>query len=218
MNHAESPRAVVPLHSVRDAQAPEGATAGPSVEVLVECAQRGELPGWALLYRGHYAGVLRHLCCLVGSREQAEDLAQETFARAISAIGTFSGTASFPTWLHGVALNVARGHWRAGERRARAQAQLELIEATQELREGDLDRAHQRKLRVRVLFTVLDELTEALREAFVLRYIEGLSAGETAERLGIEAGTVRVRAHRARSLVEDRLRDLGWASPTGGAT
>ncbi len=212
MNPAHASPKVVPLHPAAD----EPRAPAPTVDALVERARRGELPAWALLYRGHYAGVLRHLCGLVGSREHAEDLAQETFARAMAGIATFTGTSTFSTWLHGVALNVARGHWRAGDRRARGQAQLELIEATQQLRGGDLDREHQRKLRVRVLFTVLDELTEALREAFVLRYVEGLSAHETAERLGIAPGTVRVRAHRAKTIVEKRLADLGWSSAQRG--
>lgn len=211
MSRAQQSPTVVPLHPVQDVPG----SPQPTVERLVERAQRGELAAWAMLYRGHYAGVLRHLCGLVGSREHAEDLAQETFARAMAGIESFSGKSTFSTWLHGVALNVARGHWRAGDRRARAQAQLELIEATQQLRTGELDREHQRKLRVRVLFTVLDELTETLREAFVLRYVEGLSATETAERLGIAAGTVRVRAHRARTLVEERLQALGWSTPPG---
>jgi len=208
MSRASAQSTVIPLR-------PPGGSArpvDPTTEQLVERARRGEIAAWTLLYRGHYAGVLRHLCSLVGSREQAEDLAQETFARAMASIGSFGGNSAFSTWLHGVALNVARSHWRAGDRRARAQAQLEMAEATQELRTGELDRDHQRRLRVKVLFSVLEELSESLREAFVLRYVEGLSATEAAERLGIEAGAVRVRAHRARHQVEQRLQELGWSS------
>ncbi|MCH9686802.1 MAG: sigma-70 family RNA polymerase sigma factor [Deltaproteobacteria bacterium] len=208
MRRASAHSTIVPLHAKDDGPP----TAPPSVEALVERARRGELAAWTLLYRGHYAGVVRHLCALVGAREVAEDLAQETFARAMTSIASFSGASTFATWLHGVALNVARNHWRAGDRRARAQTQLVLAEATQQLREEGPDREHQRRLRVRVLFTVLDELSANLREAFVLRYVEGLSANEVAQRLEIEPGTVRVRAHRARLQVEQRLQSLGWAT------
>jgi DNA-directed RNA polymerase specialized sigma24 family protein len=48
----------------------------------------------------------------------------------------------------------------------------------------------------------------SLREAFVLRYLRGLSANEAAEVLGIEPGAVRVRAHRARELLESELAQL----------
>lgn len=213
MSRAPATSTVVPLR-VADAR---DRAPSPSVDELVERARAGELAAWALLYRMHYAAVARHLCALVGSRGVAEDLTQETFARAMTALESFRGTSAFSTWLHGVALNVARNHWRSTARRERAQAQLEIAAATAELREGDLQRAHQRKLRVKVLFTVLEELSDSLREAFVLRYVEGLSAAETAERLGIEPGTVRVRAHRARAHVEKRLSALGWASTEGGA-
>ncbi len=188
----------------------------PTTDELVERARRGELSAWTLLYRAHYAGVLRHLCSLVGSREQAEDLTQETFARAMVAIASYSHRAAFSTWLHGVALNVARNHWRAGDRAAKGQAQLRMIEATRELQRGAPDRAHQRRLRVEVLFSVLGELSDSLREAFTLRYIDGLTVDETAQRLDIEAGAVRVRAHRARQMVEQRLAQLGWSSAAGG--
>ncbi|MCR9161960.1 MAG: RNA polymerase sigma factor [Nannocystaceae bacterium] len=179
---------------------------------VIEAARKGDLVAWNLLYRQHYAAVLRHLCALVGRREIAEDLAQDTFARAMASIEGYSGRSSLSTWLHGVALNVARNHWRSNERATRAQTQLELLEACRDLRAGQLDRVHQQKLRVRILFRVLDELSTSLREAFVLRYIEGLGATEAAERLGIEAGAVRVRAHRARQQVETRLRALGWVN------
>ncbi len=206
MDPARATAKVVPLSA-------DGPPCGPHDDVLVERARGGELVAWNLLYRKHYASVLRHLCALMGRRDVAEDLAQDTFARAMVAIGSYSGRSSFGTWLHGVALNVARGHWRSHERAARAAAQLELLEACRDLRAGQLDQAHQSKLRVKVLFSVLEDLSESLREAFVLRYVEGFSAAETAERLGIEPGAVRVRAHRARQHVEARLEALGWSNP-----
>ncbi len=206
MDPARATAKVVPLRS-EDPPVASGDAA------VVDRAREGELIAWNLLYRKHYASVLRHLCALVGRRDVAEDLAQDTFARAMVAIAGYTGRSSFGTWLHGVALNVARSHWRSEERAGRAAAQLELLEACRDLRAGQLDRAHQGKLRAKVLFTVLEDLSESLREAFVLRYVEGRSAVETAARLGIEPGAVRVRAHRARQHVEARLRALGWSSP-----
>ncbi len=211
MAPAPADSTVVPLRRAEASSEP-ASSVGPTEQALIERARRGELPAWNLLYRTHYARVLRHLCALVGSRDTAEDLTQETFAHAMASVTRYSGRSSFATWLHVVALNVARGHWRANKRAARAEAQLELLEASRDLRSGELDRAHQGRLRVKVLFAVLEELSESLREAFVLRYVEGLSAAETATRLGIEAGAVRVRAHRARQHVEKRLQALGWST------
>lgn len=199
-------RSVVPLHV-----APAPAPAEP--DALVERARAGNMAAWTILYRANYTAVLRHACALVGSRSLAEDLTQEAFARALGSIGSFSSRSSFSTWLHGVALNLVRDHWRAHARRERTEAQLALVEATRELGTGDLDRLRQRQLRVEVLYAVLAELTEGLREVFVLRYIEQISVAEAAEQLGLEHGAVRVRAHRARTRVELRLRELGWSIP-----
>ena len=109
MRDATARARVVPLRAHGDA--PEG-------DALIERARRGEVIAWNLLYRQHYASVLRHLCALVGRREVAEELAQDTFARAMVAIEGYSGQSAFGTWLHGVALNVARNHWRSNERAA----------------------------------------------------------------------------------------------------
>lgn len=181
---------------------------------LIERARRDDMAAWSLLYRTHYRGVLRHVCSLVGSQAVAEDLTQETFARAFSGLGSFGGKSAFATWLHGVGLNVVRGYWRTRARTERTRQELELVAATRELASGDLDGNYQRHRRVQVLYTVLEELSEGLREAFVLRYIEGLSATEAGQQLGAPAGAVRVRAHRARKHVEMRLAALGWAAPT----
>lgn len=210
MEPARANARVVPL---RPATSTTTSTTTLEGDAVVEKARAGDLVAWNLLYRMHYASVLRHLSALVGRRDVAEDLAQDTFARAMVAIEGYSGRSEFSSWLHGVALNVARNHWRANERAARGSAQLELLEACRDLRAGQLDEEHQAKLRVKILFRVLDELSASLREAFVLRYVEGRSAAETAERLGVEPGAVRVRAHRARQQVEKRLQALGWSDP-----
>lgn len=205
------------VHPIRPSEGSE-TSSDTVLDPLVAAAVRGDGAAWARLYRTHYPSVLRHLMGLVGARSLAEDLAQETFARAMVAVASFSGRSTFTTWVHGIALNVARGHWRTAAADDRRQAQLELIEATRQLRECDLDRAHQKRQRAKVLYAVLAELGEGLREAFILRYIEGLTAADVGARLSVAPNAVRVRAHRARQHVEARLRDLGWTSPIGGAS
>lgn len=212
--HRERPRmaasndhTVVPLRPTPPPTTPLG------IDELVARARAGNMTAWSMLYRATYPGVLRHVCALVGSRTMAEDLAQEAYARALSSIKSFNDRSSFTTWLHGVALNLVRDHWRSHERRERATAQLALVEAARELGSGDPDRARQGQLRVEMLYAILAELTDGLREVFVLRYIEQVSVHEAAEQLGLEPGAVRVRAHRARARVEARMREVGWAMP-----
>ncbi|HET6581877.1 MAG TPA: RNA polymerase sigma factor [Nannocystaceae bacterium] len=175
---------------------------------LVERARRDDMTAWALLYRSHHGSVFRHVLGLVGTATAAEDITQETFARALVSLRGFTGRSTFATWLHGIALNLVRSDWRSKERAVRAQDQLSLIQATQELAGGELDRQLARTRRTAVLYGLLEKLSIPLREAFVLRYVRGLSASEAGAILGIEPGAVRVRAHRARELMETELARL----------
>ncbi len=175
---------------------------------LVARARRQDMTAWALLYRAHHGSVFRHVLALTGRSSVAEDLTQETFARALVSLRNFTGRSTLSTWLHGIALNLVRTDYRSKERAVRAQDQLMLIQATQELAGGELDRDLARTQRTQVLYGLLDKLSESLREAFVLRYLRGLSANEAAEVLGIEPGAVRVRAHRAREILETELAQL----------
>ena len=211
MTRAKATSTVLPFPTgSRDVQPPITQVDAPvdSDDELVQRARRDDMTAWALLYRSHHGSVFRHVLCLVGTSSAAEDITQETFARALVSLRSFSGRSSFATWLHGIALNLVRTDWRSKERAVRAQDQLVMIQATQELASGELDRDLARTRRTQLLYGLLEKLTVSLREAFVLRYVRGLSANEVAEILGIEPGTVRVRAHRARELLEAELVQL----------
>ena len=186
----------------------EATSRGDTESELVARARRDDMTAWALLYRAHHGSVFRHVLALTGRASVAEDLTQETFARALVSLRNFTGRSTLSTWLHGIALNLVRTDYRSKERAVRAQDQLMLIQATQELAGGELDRDLARTQRAQVLYGLLDKLSVSLREAFVLRYLRGLSANEAADVLGIEPGAVRVRAHRARELLESELAQL----------
>ncbi|MBX7081211.1 MAG: RNA polymerase sigma factor [Nannocystaceae bacterium] len=184
-------------------------------EALVERARRHDAGAWAQLYRRHYAGLYRHVHALVGRANVAEDLTQETFARALVALPSFTGRSSVATWLHGIALNLARTDWRSLERASRAHAELARMPARDE-HEHEGEHALARSQRTALLYVLLDQLSASLREAFVLRYVEGMSAAEAATALGIEPGAVRVRAHRAREQIEAALARVHADAARGG--
>ena len=72
------------------------------------------------------------------------------------------------------------------------------------------DDAHLQSERSRVLYAVLAELPERLREAFLVRELEGLAMKDAATLLGISEGNLAVRVCRARARIHDELRRLGW--------
>jgi len=191
----------------------------PITDPVVARAQAGEVAAWSQLYQQYFDRVFRRLCFFVGEPAVAEDLTQESFARAVTVVRSFDGRSSFATWLVGVALNVARNHLRSERAMRRAEQHLRPIAELALAPHNTVERAHLHRRHGEVLFGVLLELPENLREAFILRELEQLSTAEAAEVLDISSANVAVRVHRARELVRAALVRQGWLdAATGGGS
>ncbi len=179
---------------------------------LTQCALRaacGDHGAAETLIRHTQQSVWRMLANLT-SPDVAEDLTQETYARAFAALTRFRGDSSARTWLLAIARRVAADHLR------RRRARPTLVDGTDWQR-----RAEQRQPRL----PELDEavaLRQALallglqrREAFVLTQITGLSYAEAAQVCDCRIGTIRSRVARAR---DDLRAALDTTSAGGAAT
>src|SRR5690606_14570025 len=178
-------------------------------------ARTGDLDAWSALYAAHYAPVFRQIRYLCGDRGLAEELAQETFAQAMASCRRYDERRPFAGWLHGIALNTVRKHWRKHGNRSRAMERYQHLHAARP-RSEDPDGSHLRRERSRALYEVLDELPPRWREAFVLREIQGLGTTEVAQCLGISSANVAVRVTRARARIRDELARRGWLDDAGG--
>lgn len=182
-----------------------------ALTALVTQAAAGDGQAWATLYRRTFDGVYRHIGYLVQDPVASEDLAQETFARALSRLASFDGRSMFETWLHGIAVNVVRAHWRGSGRRERAYDRLarHLANGVPQ-NPGNPELSHARKQRAAALLAVVRELPPNLREAYVLLDLRELPREEVAAQLGISTANLSVRASRARARVREELAKLGW--------
>jgi RNA polymerase sigma-70 factor (ECF subfamily) len=208
---------VVPLRqtAVAGGTPVEAADVGERMRALVGSARQGDLDAWSRLYIETFDVVLKHVCCLTGDASLAEDLVQDAYARAMSNIGQYDGRAPFVAWLRGIALNVVRMHWRRTKTTDRVHDRLrELVIVTSGGIAAGPDRVHQQDQRARLLYQLLATLPENLREAFVLRELEGLPPTEAAAALGISEGNLAVRASRARARIRQELERLGWTEAT----
>lgn len=177
-------------------------------EALVERARSGDMHAWARLYQDHFDGLYRHLRYLTGDCQIAEELVQETFVQALACIPRYDGRARFSTWLHGIGLNMARKHWRSQRSSAKAHAKFSVIEALREQAGGATpDQAVLARQRVRALYDALEQLPIHLREAFILRELEGLAQVEAAAQLGITTNNLAVRSSRARARIRRLLEE-----------
>jgi len=183
---------------------------------LVERARGGDVDAWSCLYQEHFHRVFRHAAYLVGDTSAAEDLVQETFARAFVGLAQFEGRSTLQAWLRGIAVNLVRKHWRSRYRGDQAMARLELAARQPPASSQDPEGAHLRQRRAEVLLAVLETLPPPLREAFVLCDLEDVPIQQAAAELGISPGNLRVRATRARARIRSELTRLGWLSEASG--
>jgi RNA polymerase sigma-70 factor (ECF subfamily) len=185
------------------------------IEQLVQRAQAGEMSAWSRLYQDNFERIYRHVRALTGDPHLSEELVQETFVQALLRIASFDGRSAFSTWLHGVAINVVRNHWRSQKSTARAHARLEIVRPCRPAAATSPALAVHRQQRVKALYAALETLPDHLRVAFVLRDLEGLSPEEAADRLDISPGNLAVRATRARQRIRKQL--IEWGILTGDA-
>ncbi|MFP5374203.1 MAG: RNA polymerase sigma factor RpoE [Gammaproteobacteria bacterium] len=180
---------------------------------LVARVQRGDAAAFDLLVRKYQHRVAGLISRYIADWSEVQDVAQETFVRAWRAIGNFRGDAQFYTWLHRIAVNTAKNHLVAQNRRPPT-ADIDAEDAAQfesggRLRDHDTpEREFVRRQVERTVMQAVGGLPADLREAITLREVEGLSYEEIAARMGCPIGTVRSRIFRAREAIDQQLRPV----------
>ena len=178
---------------------------------IVEYVLTGHADAFERLMRRHNALVFRTARSVVRSDAAAEDCAQQAWILAYDRLHQLTDRAGFAPW-------VARISYREALRmarfdRSRGNVSLDAIDGEHEsssmaapLSTPEYE-AQRTELRSR-LETSIDQLPAALREPFVLCEVHQLSARETGDLLGITEQNVRVRAHRARAALREKLGEL----------
>ncbi|AER56962.1 RNA polymerase sigma factor RpoE [Pseudoxanthomonas spadix BD-a59] len=190
--------------------------ADPPVELdleLVKRVQRGDSAAFDLLVRKYQHRILALIGRYVHDWSECQDVAQDTFMRAYRAIGNFRGDAQFYTWLHRIAVNTAKNHLVAHNRRPPTDdvdaSDAEQYDSGARLRDTDTpERELMRQQLEQAVMRAVQALPEELRAAITLREVEGLSYEEIAARMGCPIGTVRSRIFRARDAIDAELRPL----------
>ena len=195
----------------------------PDAELLARLRAR-ESGAYELLVRREAPRVLAVGRRILGCEEDARDAAQETFLAVYQKISGFESGSALSTWIHRIAVNASLMKLRSRKRRPE-DAIEDLLPGFSE--DGHTDRSYapweapemrgleEREIREAVR-GAMERLPEDYRNVLLLRDIEEMDTGETAELLGITEGAVRTRLHRARQALRTLLeRSIG--KPKGTA-
>lgn len=185
--------------------------------MLVERAVAGDQRAFELLVIKYQRRIQRLIGRMVRDVDLVEDIAQETFIRAYRALHQFRGDAQFYTWLYRIAVNTAKKalmdlkHDPTVSETALRSADEE-DETSRAGNEPMTDETPESVLAAKEIGAVVNAAMEALpadlREAIVLREIEGLSYEEIAVAMNCPIGTVRSRIFRAREAISARIRPM----------
>ena len=186
----------------------------PAVDPDLELVDRwrdGDPEAFEQLVKRHERRVFGLLMRMLGSREEAEDAAQDTFLNLHRHGHRFRREARFSTFIYRVAVNAALNRRRTlGRRRAHMDALALQQSVGEALPQGPVGPEHATagdELRQRVQREIL-ALPKNLRAPVILYDLEGMAYSEIAEVLEVAEGTVKSRIHRARRALKERLEDL----------
>ena len=185
---------------------------------MVSLSRDGCLAAFNRIVERYQSQVLNLAARMLGSRVQAEDVAQETFISAYRSLGRFRG-GNLRSWLLRIAANGSRDALRRRARRPESSLDLTLENPSFQPASGaesPESAALRGELNAEIQCAIL-ALPIDQRATIALVDAQGLSYRETAEALGVSVGTVKSRLSRARAKVRDALmerRELieGWIS------
>lgn len=191
---------------------PGAPQADPADTLLVARAQDGDQAAFGMLVRKYQYKLVQLVARLVGEAD-APDVAQESFVKAYRALKAFRGQSSFYTWLYRIGINSAKNHLVARARRPSSQdidvADAEQYGHTEQLSDIDTPEAIMLSSEIRhKVSETIGKLPPDLRQAIVLRELDGLSYEEIAQVMECPIGTVRSRIFRARECIDAAVTPL----------
>ena len=177
---------------------------------LVSQARAGDTAAFEQLMLDNQDRVYTLCLRMTGDREDALDLAQETFLNAWRGLSSFQGNSSFSTWVYRLASNACIDFLRKRKRRQQGEAPLSLDDDEAPLpqpadpRGTPEDELERRELR-RAVERGLQALPEHHRQVLIMRELSGLSYQEIGAVLNLDLGTVKSRIARARMALKNIL-------------
>ncbi len=181
-----------------------GEETNPDLELLRK-AKDGDREAFGELFRKYEKRVFRVARRMCGSDDEAWDITQDAFIRAMQAMDRFDTKYKFFTWIYRITTNLAINYSQKRMRRREVCFDEGFSADGQQVVQDDVaDRTASEQL-IRSVEKAVEKLSPALKVVFVLRVDQQLSYSEIASSLGIALGTVMSRLNRARGKIREEV-------------
>jgi RNA polymerase sigma-70 factor (ECF subfamily) len=185
-------------------------------ELFIENLKAGDPTAFDQLVNRYSSDIYALLVRLTEDIEEAKDLTQETFLRALRSIKGFRGEAEIKTWLFRIAINESRNRRRWWIRRKKnvtvsLEAESETLSLSERIPSPSSENPEMTAInheRGAALVQALNELSPNYREVIILRDVEGFAYEEIADALQTNVGTVKSRIARGRDELRRKLKDI----------
>lgn len=186
----------------------KGSMADYSDDHLVELAKQRDVEAFTELARRCQERIFYSILALTKNHQDASDLTQEALMKAFKSLKTFKQRSSFNTWVYRIAVNLTLNFLREGKRDGARQVldeSLYLAEAKEKVSHSPEGSSLKRELS-RKLQEAVGSLPLPYKASFVLVVFQGMTHSQAARILGCSANTVSWRMHKARKMLQARLR------------
>ena len=181
-------------------------------DAFLVAAKRGDSTAFEVLCKQSASTVFHIARRMMRSKEDAEDVMQDSFQLAFIHLKSFKGGSRFSTWLSRIAINAALMKLRRKQVRdvpMDESAETEEPSFRQEIKDQGLnpEQLFAHKERQQILFEAMNQLAPGMRKAIELRELGERSTKETAQIMGISASAVKARVFHGRRKLRERLKD-----------
>ncbi|NNM33643.1 MAG: RNA polymerase sigma factor [Gemmatimonadetes bacterium] len=171
---------------------------------VVEAVLAGRSELYRILVRRYQDVMYRHAVRMVGDGDEAADLVQKAFVKGFRKLDACHDPAKVGGWLFRICANMCKDFLKS---RRRQDLSLDVVDVQMDLAPGPIEKLERADMR-RTIETAIGELTPGLREAFVMKHLEGCSYERMAERMDVSISALKMRVHRAREELQEKLAGL----------
>ena len=178
---------------------------GPSDIEIISAVLSGNQQAYAQIVQRHQTFVFSLVLRYIKSREDAEEVAQDVFVKAYKALADFKGASKFSTWLYTIVTTTCISFLRKKKLETHSLDNEKVFETIENQDSGTSSNQVEQKSKVAMVNNAIALLNPDDAEIVTLFYKGEQTLDEIARILGIEANTVKVRLHRARTRLKEKM-------------